>query len=267
MTCHSAAISGGLVVQVDVFWSYGMGSGFALAAANQLRARTDERLLTTPYFTGTVLYLALLFAPSGVWLLWAYPSWETMHAGTRALPAWLVALFAVTNVTQGVLGFWVTRRLLVRGRIRAAVAQLLCAYAGFFFILVHGWDGTGYRRFFSATPTDLRAWSTGSVGHWLGSGVAVTLYGMGLVLIPALLAITARWHAAGTGSGSGIGFAGATLGLIVGLGLGVAVVASVLVDTAGWVVGGLLAAGLLALILVPRKGPAAWYGRAAVPVG
>lgn len=269
------------MVQVDVFWAYGMGSGFALAAARQLR--TDERdregLLTNRYFTGTLLYLALLFAPSGVWLLWAYPSWETMHAGDRGLPAWLVALFAATNVTQGALGFWVTERLLVHGRVRAAVAQLVCAYAGFFFILVHGWDGAGYRRFFSASPADLRAWGSVPAGrlvaHWLGSGVALTLYGMGLVLIPVLLYLTARWHAAGRGTaagaryaagrgaGAGARFAAATLGLIFGLGLGVAIAASVLVHLAGWVAGGVLAAGLLAAILLPRRGPAGWYGREA----
>ena len=260
------------MVQVDVFWAYGMGSGFALAAAQQLRTGPRDRgvpLLTNRYFTGTLLYLALLFAPSGVWLLWSYPSWETMHAGDRGLPAWLVALFAATNVTQGALGFWVTERLLVHGRVRAAVAQLVCAYAGFFFILVHGWDGAGYRRFFSATPDDLRAWATAPAGrlvtHWLGSGVGLTLYGMGLVLIPALLYLTARWHAAGRGTGTGVGFAAVTLGLIVGLGLGVAIAASVLVHLTGWAAGGVLAAGLLAAILVPRQGPAGWYGRRAAP--
>ena len=50
---------------------------------------------------------AALFVPSGVWLLWRFPSWETMHAGDRSLPAWLVAAFVATNATQGVLGFLV----------------------------------------------------------------------------------------------------------------------------------------------------------------
>jgi hypothetical protein len=191
-------------------------------------------------------------------------------------------LFAATNVALGILGFRVTQRLLVRDRIRAAVAQLLCAYAGFFFILVHGWDGAGYRRFFSATPADLRAWGTAPAGrlvtHWLGSGVALTLYGMGLVMIPVLLVMTARWHAAGRRAGTGgrsaaagpagarsagAQFAGATLGLILGLGLGLAVGASVLVHLTGWVTGGLLGAASLAGVLVPRHGPAAWYARRA----
>ena len=102
---------------------------------------------------------------------------------------------------------------------------------------------------------------------------------MGLVLIPVLLYLTARWHAAGRGPAAGARynagrgpaagarFAAATLGLIFGLGLGVAIAASVLVHLAGWVAGGVLAAGLLAAILLPRRGPAGWYGREAALTG
>ena len=77
------------MVQVDVFWSYAIGSGLAVAASRQLRARRTipaaERapLTETPWFNHTLLFLALLFAPSGLYLLWEFPSWETMHAGDR----------------------------------------------------------------------------------------------------------------------------------------------------------------------------------------
>ena len=80
-------------------------------------ARAVRRLLDDRRLTATVLFLGCVFVPSGVWLLWRFTSWETMHAaaGPADLPAWLVAAFALTNVTQGVLGYMVTRALWRRG--------------------------------------------------------------------------------------------------------------------------------------------------------
>ena len=64
------------MVQVDVFWSYGLGSSFALAAGKQLAAERAAKkgLLDSPYFSKTLLFLSTLFAPSGAWLLWSFPS-------------------------------------------------------------------------------------------------------------------------------------------------------------------------------------------------
>jgi hypothetical protein len=265
------------MVQVDVFWSYGIGAGFALAAAHQLTRAAPPLSATGPaatgpaptgpaatgpdglgdrYLTVTLLYLGALFVPSGAWLLWQFPSWETMHASTGTLPAWLVAAFVATNATQGVLGYVVTRRLVRRGRARLAYLQFVLAYFAMFFILVHGWDGTGYRRFFSPTRADYDGWATGTaagaVRSWLTSDVALTLYGMGVVLIPVLLGITARWHAAG------VRFALMSLASIFGLALGGAVVASVLVHTLGWAAGVAAFCALAAGALLPRRSPARW---------
>jgi hypothetical protein len=269
------------MVQVDVFWSYGLGAGFALAAAHQLRQsapapapeiaapRPDWDLLGDRYLTATLLYLGALFAPSGAWLLWGFPSWETMHASQGDLPAWLVAAFVATNVTQGVLGFAVTRYLLRTGRSRLAYLQFVAAYFAMFFILVHGWDGTGYQRFFSATPADYEAWRAGATGlepvrEWLTSDVALTLYGMGAVLVPVLLVITARWHAAGVrATGTPTRHPAATFTLlslasIFGLGLGGAIAASALVHALGWALGAVVFAAVAAAAFVPRRGPAGW---------
>ena len=67
------------MVEVDVFWAYGIGAGFAAAATHQI-ARAERDAVGpsgwprwfTPYFTVTVLYCAMLFAPSGVYLLWKH---------------------------------------------------------------------------------------------------------------------------------------------------------------------------------------------------
>ena len=203
------------MVQVDVFWSYGLGATFAVASSRQLLARRrairelreDPQAAAAlpavgtsvlsrwsdPYLLRTLLFLALIFVPSGLWLVWGFPSWETMHAGDKDMPVWLVTLFTLTNVTQGLLGYLVTEWLIARGRTYLAYLQVVGAYLGMFFILVHGWDGTGYQRFFSATREDFLAWS-GDWTAWLSSDVALSLYGMGLVLLPVLLGTVAHWQ-------------------------------------------------------------------------
>ena len=93
------------MVQVDVFWSYGIGAGLGLASAAKGLVKKEsprDSLRSTDAFH-TLLFLAIVFAPSGFVLLWNFPSWETMHVGTRELPGWLVAIFGVTNITQGLL--------------------------------------------------------------------------------------------------------------------------------------------------------------------
>jgi hypothetical protein len=206
------------MVQVDVLWSYGIGASMAVAAGRQLRARREiaareegrsespdrlpgdpenrASLWRNPFLLATVLFAAVLFAPSGAYLLWEFPDWETMHVGDRGMPGSLVVAFAATNVSQAILGFVVVERLLARGRAYAAYLQVVLAYLGMFFILVHGWDGEGYQRFFSPDKADYLTWN-GDWTAWLTSDVAVSLYVMGAVLIPVLLVTIARWTRAG----------------------------------------------------------------------
>jgi len=258
------------MVQVDVFWSYGIGAGFALAVANQLRAdragqpsagQPHERR-PDPYLVATIVYAAAVFAPSGAWLLWQFPSWETMHVGSHeTVPGWLVALFTTTNTTQAIVGFLATRWLVERGRLRTACLQLVGAYFAVFFILVHGWDGTGYQRFFSATAADFANWEAAEplqhVRSWLTSDVALTLYGMGVVLVPLLLGLCVRWHVAAN-AGGGARMLALALAGIFGLGLGGAIVASVLVHLLGWLAGAAVFALVVAAVVAPPHGPLAF---------
>jgi len=187
------------VVQVDVFWAYGFGAGYALSAHRQLKAeyvadpaKADRDQWLSRSFVRSLLFMSLLFAPSGLYLLWAFPDWETMQVAVnhRSLPAWLVTAFAITNVTQGILGYWVTRRLIVWGSTHAALGNLVLAYVGFFFVLVHGWDGTGYTRFFSSNREDFLSWNGNlwyeEIFDWLLSDVALTLLGMGVIMLPVV---------------------------------------------------------------------------------
>lgn len=247
------------MVQVDVFWAYGIGASLATAASHHLIAARQipptpegERraLWTDPYLMTAVLYCGVLFAPSGAWLLWGFPDWETMQvaADHSAIPAWLVALFAGTNVSQGVLGYWAARRLILSGRTYAAYLQAGLGYLGMFFILVHGWDGRGYQRFFSADRAVFASWppnpslseALSRAGDWLTSPVALTLYGMGVVLVPVLVALMVSWIRSGQrldrlGRACGpAALVGAVALSIFGVALGTAIAASVLIHLLGW---------------------------------
>lgn len=75
------------MVQVDVFWSYGLNAGLAIAAQSSLKS--DERWLESKSFLVALLWTATLFAPSGAFLLWINPDWETMFVAKdhAAIPA------------------------------------------------------------------------------------------------------------------------------------------------------------------------------------
>lgn len=248
------------MVQVDVFWSYGIGAGLGLAAGRQVMARRAERREARddadPFLMRTLLFLALVFAPSGLYLVWEFTSWETMHAGDRSMPAWLVCLFAITNVTQGLLGYWVVQRLLRAGRSYLAYLQVVAAYLAMFFVLVHGWDGKGYQRFFSPTHEDFLAWD-GDWSAWFTSDVALTLAAMGVVLVPLLVGMQVSWLRAGQRR-AGIqplppaAVAALALAPVFLAGLGLAVVAAVLINTLGPLLGVPAAVLVVAAVLVPR---------------
>ncbi len=250
------------MVEVDVFWAYGIGAGFAAAATQQIAQSKDrpadvptsgwQRYFSSPYLFVTVLYCALLFAPSGAYLLWAFPDWETMHVARDhgSLPAWLVTLFAITNVSQGILGYWVTAKLIRAGRRYPAFLQAGLGYFGMFFILVHGWDGHGYQRFFSADRHVFEAWphdpsfsdALERAGRWLTSPVALTLAGMSVIVV-VLLWIMSAWlkegyRLAGVHDTAGTPAAVASvLGFVFVGALGSAIVSSVLTHLLGWWIG------------------------------
>ncbi len=257
------------MVQVDVFWSFALGAGFAASAAPQLRK--EEKPFESPYFVKTLLYLSILFVPSGATLLWGFPEWETMQAGSyQTIPAWLVALFNMTNITQGILGFWISYRLIRAGKTYAAWLMLVLGYFCMFFILVHGWDGTGYQRFFyccmgwgadTCTP-----WGPGeySVLRWLVSPVAVTLYAMGVVMLPLLFFWMSDWTKKGYELGDVDGtralattrgqIARSILRLVFLQCVGMAIAASMLVRFLGWVPGFLVFAALAYLVFLRPGG-------------
>lgn len=174
------------MVQVDIFWAYGLSSGLALAASNEIK-NSNSPIIETKAFTWMLIWTALVFAPSGMYLLWAFPGWETMFVAQdhSSIPAWLVALFGFTNISQAILGFYVTAYFLRKNSMRAAWAQLVISYFCFFFVLSFGWDGTGYRRFFYAgNGADWVAKTEYPLTAFFTAPIFYTLLGMAVVFLP-----------------------------------------------------------------------------------
>jgi hypothetical protein len=150
------------------------------------------------YFLKNLLFLSLLFVPSGAVLLWSNPSWETMQVGRyETIPQWLVGIFSTTNVTQGLLGFYLTYRALIKGKYYQASMHTLLSYLGFFFILVNGWDNKGYQRFFSKDRESFDDWSWKNVIPWATSDVAMILLAYGSTFLPLMYYWIIDWLLAG----------------------------------------------------------------------
>jgi hypothetical protein len=181
------------MVQVDVFWSYGLSAGLALAGHKKIKkapAWWDNRP-----FLFTVLWTALIFAPSGIYLLWSNPGWETMFVARNheSIPAWLVTVFTFTNVTQGILGFFVTAHFIRSNRWNAALWQPIWSHLAMFFILIFGWDGTGYRRFLY--PGTGEEWHTGieyPLTQFFSSSIFYALLGLGVVFVPTYFGLVRK---------------------------------------------------------------------------
>lgn len=267
------------MVEVDVFWAYGIGAALATAAGAPV-ARASAPLSTT-HFTRALLLLSLVWAPTGLLLLLRHPSWETMQVADSFadIPPWLVLAFGLTNITQGIAGFWVSARLLRQGRPWAAHVNWMLGYFGMFFILLYGWDGLGYDRFLydrdmfgGAAWTPGAGLQPGAGPHFLVSTVARTLYLDGAYLLPFLLGAIGLWQRAEAGRTGGparsaLGWAGVHLAMIFGLAFVAAAVAALTVHhlagllagvPGGWVLSYLVGlplalAALWQLLLAPGR--------------
>jgi len=177
------------MVQVDIVWSYAFGASFAAASARTLEKTNDA--FQNRVYTRLLLFLSILFAPSGIWLLSAFPRWETMQVADQIadIPPWLMTLFALTNVTQGVLGYYVGYRLARKGKYYAAHVNTAASWILFWFILVCGWDTTGWQRFlYDPMMNNNIPWAPGMYQGpiFFVSPIFLTLLLMGIFFVPSL---------------------------------------------------------------------------------
>lgn len=166
-----------------------------MSACKQLKK--TKKPWSNPYFSSILIWLSFLFAPSGVYLLWEFPSWETMFLARdhNSIPSWLTFLFSATNCASGVLGYYVTYRLIHAQRWFLAKMQTVGSHFCMLFILLVGWDGTGFKRFtYTGTYEEFSSGVTYPWFYFFNSPVFYTLLVMGLILIPSYFYLVLKWR-------------------------------------------------------------------------
>jgi len=175
------------MLQVDVFWVYGIGAMFATAAAKQLKG--SKSMLETKYFSTLLVYMCLIFVPEAIWLTWSFPHWESMHvySSLTDIPTPVVVTFIILDFLIAMIGFGIAYRLIIAGKEYLAHVQWFVGYLAFFFVLTNGWDCLAWQRF-SWDPTVTGSlWAPGKTMllDFATSNVAITLYAMAIpTLIP-----------------------------------------------------------------------------------
>lgn len=283
-------------IQAAFFFSYALGATFALAATRQLQAwerrplpdsvqtpviAVRARAMTAnPYFVSTVLFAAILVAPSGLFLLWQNPAWMTMQASRRGEDLWagFVLMFAGGVVVAAMVGFWASRALAVIGAGYWAFLQVVAAYFLLFATLIHGWDGQGYRRLLSADRGAYEGWSgdkvVNNVSHFLTSGTFLALVFLGGPVILLMLLIEISWLYEGwqlPGADRdrrvprvvAVGIAAVGVHVMPFAG---ALYGSLLVHAVGWWAGVGVFAFTVGPLLLWRRSPVRWlYGLVGIP--
>ena len=284
------------MLQFDNIWSYGIGSSFALASFRQLRklrgesGSAEERYgpkdllnvgrmvkeldsagaaFNNEYFMKNLAFLSLLFVPCAVTNLWADPSWESMHVGDYDnIQNWMVAVFGVTLMTQGMLGFWTTYNYLMRGKYYRAALQTVLGYAGFFSSVLVGWDRKGYQRFFSKDPEAFENWKWSNVFGWLAEEPDVRILGaFGIAFVPLMLFWLSGWLVEGYEMDTEaepeespgdrrleMAKVSSLLLSVVGMSIGISAMAAALVSRLGWAKG-LASFGALSAPVLLGVGP------------
>eukprot|EP01084_Bolivina_argentea_P029131 54071_1 len=109
------------MIEVDIFWSFAIGSSLACVACKQLKK--TKTAFSNVYFAYIVMLLSCLFAPSGVYLLTAYPAWESMFVLNREIinkyPI-LITIFSSSNTFLGVFGYYLSWVQIQKGNILQA---------------------------------------------------------------------------------------------------------------------------------------------------
>uniref|UniRef100_A0AAU2VCN2 Uncharacterized protein n=1 Tax=Streptomyces sp. NBC_00003 TaxID=2903608 RepID=A0AAU2VCN2_9ACTN len=276
-------------IQAALFWAYGTGATFAVSAARQLqwwqRSVHDEGVRTrsraaNPYLMLTVLFAAVLLVPTGLFMMWQNPSWATMQvAGDhRGIWAGFVLFYAGGTVVAALLGFLVAQSLVLVGAGYWAYLQSVGAHFLLFAVLVHGWDGSGYRRLLTTSRGALRDWPKDSVVnnllHFLTSGTFLALLVLGAAVIGTMLITEIGWLMEGwelPGADEDrkvprlLAVAIAAAG-VYGLPLLGALFASGLIRLVGWALGLALFAVPAGVILLARRSPVRLlYGLVGIP--
>lgn len=198
------------MLEVDFFWTFAIGAMFAVAAARQLK--NEQSMWINKYFITLVLFMAIFFGATGMVLLWNFPHWETMQVFNihGAIPLWFILLWFVTNITNPIIAYYWSWHLIKKDQTYEAFLLSIAGYFVFFFVLIFGWDGTGWQRFlydptmhgWTIINNTTGLWSPGVTDGlaWFVSNVAITLYILGVVFLTPHFYICGKWAVDGVRS-------------------------------------------------------------------
>ncbi|KAF9179554.1 hypothetical protein BGZ50_006851 [Haplosporangium sp. Z 11] len=184
------------MIEVDVFWSFSFGAVFAACSAGTLK--NEETFWSTPSFVYTLLFLSLIFAPSGLYLLWDNPGWESMFVlgDKNEIHAILPTVFAFTNVLLGIIGYYITYSKIRQYRHEPQQNMTIHKYWIHAYTCFTAILGMGYNRFLY--PADYVAWRAGTtfpMTDFLNSRILFTLLAMGVVLLPGMSTVSVLFSA------------------------------------------------------------------------
>lgn len=174
------------MLQPDVFFSYGLCAGLAVAAGK--KAKEENCPWVNKYFLGALAWLSLLYVPQVLYLVWKFPAWESMFAfkDFGDYPPWFMAVYSAGVILVGVLGFYITFRLMRGGKTAAAMAQVGWSMLAATIIVFAGWDGTGYQRLlYVGSGAEWAAGVSYPMTDFFKSSIFITLIWLeALVLLP-----------------------------------------------------------------------------------
>ncbi len=191
------------MVQVDVFWTFGIGASFAVSAHKQIRKEYHEgkKWYESRFFRYNLLFHSLLFVPSGVYLLWANTGWETMYMLNKNMPAIIPCLFAMTNILCGILGYYAAYRFIIANNMKLANFMWIFGWGMLLLILLIGWRRFTYAGTFEDWNGNITAWFSYlpkpvkqyAITDFFSSHIFKALIGMGVFFVPAMFIPILKW--------------------------------------------------------------------------
>jgi hypothetical protein len=184
------------MIIVDLPWTYCIGAMLAAAASSQIKH--EKNPFDNKYFTTTLGFLFLVFIPPALYILWRFPQWQTMQlvSNQASISPWLSFFIIVSYGLIGILGFWITYKLIQKDQLFYAHLQWILGYTLLFFIFIYGWDGTSWQRFlYDPTEHGGVLWEPGlhdGLGFFNGE-LGITLGIIGVTTLPLILYISAKW--------------------------------------------------------------------------
>ncbi|CAH1792480.1 unnamed protein product [Owenia fusiformis] len=175
------------MIQVDVFWSFAMGAQFAASAPKGIKY--SNSMFVNKYFVFTVCFLSMIFAPSGIYLLWQHCGWETMWHYSKDMHGIWPCLFAHTNISLGVLGYVLAYKCIKGNQELLAHTLWVGAYTCMFAILSFGYD----RFLYAGDANDWQNNVSYPLVDFFQSQVFYTLLVMSVFVLPPIYYAITIW--------------------------------------------------------------------------